>query len=316
MKTGTVLVATLFALTSFPLLARQSPPDSQPTSPTTQQDSPPGAQAQPEQPVPDNQPSSPAERPNNPAEQQGNQATSPESTQAASPASSASTEDMRPVQAQLVSKLDTQTAKTGDDIIVETKNSVKTANGTEIPKGTKLVGHIVAVQPSNGGTNSQVALQIDQAELKDGQKLPIHSEIQSIEPPVGEASASEPSGMDRPSMSGPPVGTAQPGASGSANGASQGAAGPPATPGYAPESSSGMGNAAPVAGTVVGRNGNITIKTTSVPGVLLANNAPGKQDPRMSQASGILLGAKKDVRLDGGTEMTLAVATLPGGGTQ
>jgi hypothetical protein len=58
----------------------------------------------------------------------------------------------------------------------------------------------------------------------------------------------------------------------------------------------------------VSRNGNIAIHTTSIPGVLLANNAPGQQDPRMAQASGILLGAKKDVQLDGGTEMVLGVA--------
>jgi hypothetical protein len=92
---------------------------------------------------------------------------------------------MRPVHTQLVSKLDTQTAKTGDDVVVETKASVKTADGTEIPKGSKLVGHVVAVQPSTGGTNSQVALQFDHAELEGGQNLPIHSEIRSIEPPGG-----------------------------------------------------------------------------------------------------------------------------------
>ena len=60
MKTGTALVATLFALTSIPFLGQQSPPDSQSASPAMQQSSPPGAQ--PEQPAPDNRPSSPAAR--------------------------------------------------------------------------------------------------------------------------------------------------------------------------------------------------------------------------------------------------------------
>jgi hypothetical protein len=193
--------------------------------------------------------------------------------------------------------------------VVETKASVKTVDGTEIPKGSKLVGHVVAVQPSMGGTNSQVALQFDHAELEVGQNLPIHSEIRSIEPPGGEAAANGPSGMDRGAMSGPPAGVASP------NGSVPDAGGPGAMPGYAP-GASGMGNPAPEAGTVVGRTGNITIKTTSVPGVLLANNTPGQQDPRMAQASGILLGSKKDVKLEGGTEMAVAVATVPGGGTQ
>src|ERR1019366_3756567 len=90
MKTGTALVATLFALTSIPLLGQQSPPDSQSASPAMQQSSPPGAQ--PEQPAPDNQPSSPAAQPEQ------------SSSQAASPETSAPAVDMRPVHTQLVSK--------------------------------------------------------------------------------------------------------------------------------------------------------------------------------------------------------------------
>ena len=81
--------------------------------------------------------------------------------------------------------------------------------------------------------------------------------------------------------------------------------------------SAGMGpagnGAAPAAGTIVARNGNIAIRTTSIPGVLLANNAPGQQDPRMGQSSGILLGAKQDIELDGGTQMVLGVASASGG---
>jgi hypothetical protein len=92
-ENSTALVATLFALTSIPLLGQQSPPDSQSASPAMQQSSPPGAQ--PEQPAPDNQPSSPAAQPNQP----GSQAAQPEqpSSQAASPETSAPAVDMRPV---------------------------------------------------------------------------------------------------------------------------------------------------------------------------------------------------------------------------
>ena len=63
---------------------------------------------------------------------------------------------------------------------------------------------------------------------------------------------------------------------------------------------------------MVAKNGNITIRTTSVPDVLLANNEPGQQDPRMEQASSILLGAKKDVQLEGGTPVVVALAVAPG----
>ncbi len=263
MKTGTTLVTTLFALASFPLLAQQPPPYSQPSRPATQQN-PPGAE--------------PAAGPQAPAI------------------------EMSSVNGELVSKLDSKTAKTGDSVVVQTKSSVKTADGTEIPKGSKLVGHVLAAKPSEAGDNSQVALQFDHIELKGGQSVPIHSQIQSITPAGGAASASA-SGA----MSGPPAGSSSNPSTGSA------AAGPPQSTGAG--SGAAAEKTAPAAGTVVARTGNIAIATTSVPGVLLANNAPGQQDPRMAAASSILLGAKQDIELDGGTQMVLGVATA-GAGTQ
>ena len=47
---------------------------------------------------------------------------------------------------------------------------------------------------------------------------------------------------------------------------------------------------------------------TSVPGILLANNAPGQQDPRLAKVSSILLGARRDIQLDSGTKMTIGIA--------
>jgi len=209
---------------------------------------------------------------------------------------------MSPVNGELVSMLDSKTAKTGDNVVVQTKTAVKTADGTEIPKGSKLMGHVVAVQPSGAGANSQVALQFDHIELKGGQSVPVHSQIESIAPAGGAASAS-----GSPAMNGPAAGgsSSPSGASSSrANAAPQGAAG---DPGAAPAGSGG-----PAAGTVVAKNGNIAIQTTSIPGVLLANNAPGEQDPRMAQASSILLGARKDIQLEGGTQLVVGVAAAGG----
>jgi hypothetical protein len=264
MKTRTTLVTTLFTLASFPLLAQQPPPTSQPNRPPTQQNPPgtePGAQ-------------------NSPAASQ-----------------EAPAVEMSPVNGELVSKLDSKTAKTGDSVVVQTKASAKTADGTEIPKGSKLVGRVLAAKPSGAGENSQVALEFDHIELKGGQNLPIHSQIQSIAPAGGAASTAV---SANPSTSAPNSGSRTSGAPQAAGGDS----------GAAP-----AGNAAPAAGTVVARTGNIAIATTSVPGVLLANNAPGQQDPRMAQASSILLGAKQDIQLDGGTQMVVGVSAA-GGGTQ
>ena len=64
----------------------------------------------------------------------------------------------------------------------------------------------------------------------------------------------------------------------------------------------------PAPGTVVSKQGNVAIKTTAVPGVLIATNANGQP---FSNASGALLGARQNVNLDGGTKMTLAIAEVP-----
>jgi hypothetical protein len=213
---------------------------------------------------------------------------------------------MRPVDGKLVNKLDSKTAKTGDDVVVQTESSVKTADGTEIPKGSKVVGHVVAVHPS-AGQNSQVVLQFDRAELKDGKSMPIHSEIASVAPANGDSSESAAEPM--PGATSAPAG--MPGAAGNPGGAGSTATGSPAygTPGAAATpGATGAASSSPAAGTIVSRNGNIAIRTTSIPGVLLANNAPGQQDPRMARASGFLLGASKDVQLDSGTKITLNVA--------
>jgi hypothetical protein len=274
MKTGTTLITTLFAIASFPLVAQQPSPTSQPDRPATQQN-------------PSPEPASP----NSPA---------------AGPAAPAV--EMSPVNVELVSKLNSKTAKTGDSVVVQTEASVKTADGTEIPEGSKLLGHVLGAKPSEAGGNSQVVLQFDHFELKGGQNLAVHSQIESIAPAGGEAATSGSGAMSRP----PAGGSANPSANGTNGGSmargtpQQGAGGDPG---------SAAGNAAPAAGTVVARTGNIAIATTSVPGVLLANNAPGQQDPRMAQASSILLGAKQDIQLDGGTQMVLGVTTV-GGGTQ
>jgi len=296
----TALAATIFAVASFPLLGQQMPATNssgQPTNPAaTQQSAPPGAQ------TPGEQPSSPASAPETPA---NSSAAGASAANTYTPAAQVPAADMRLVKGKLVNKLDSSTAKTGDDVVLETESSVKTADGTEIPKGSKLVGHVLAVRPA-AGQNSQVVLRFDRAELKDGKSLTIQSEIESVAPAAGSEPATTADAM--PSRDTSPMGNMQ----GQNTPGQPGAPGAAANPASAQPEAAGVGSpggGAPAAGTIVSRNGNIAIHTTAIPGVLLANNAPGQQDPRMAQASGFLLGARKDVRLDGGTKMTLNVAT-------
>lgn len=301
------MLAAILAVASYPLLAQSSQMGNPQNSPNPATEPSPSAG----QTTPDAVPDQPGSPQSTPAAQQ---ATPPAAT--ASPGTSslpaAPVAELRPVNGELVSKLDTKTAKTGDDVVVQTKASVKTADGTEIPKGTKLMGHVVAVQSSASGQNSQVALKLDHAQLDGGQNLAIQSQIQSIGATgSGNDAASSPGAASESPTSG-----AANANSGANPGSEAGAASAPGyTPGYSPKSA-GASSGAPTAGTVVARNGKIAIATTNIPDVLLANNAPGQQDPRMEQASSILLGAKKDVQLDGGTPMVIALAVAPGSGTK
>jgi hypothetical protein len=156
--------------------------------------------------------------------------------------------------------------------------------------------------------------------LKGGQSLPIHTEIQSLSPAEGEMQSGMADTM-APAPSGPPAaGSPASGGGSAARGTSSGS--PAANPALGQQQMSNGGaaatasNSGPAAGTVVARTGNIAIRTTSIPGVLLANNEPGQQDPRMAQSSGILLGAKRDIHLGGGTKVVIGVAAAganPGG---
>jgi hypothetical protein len=282
MKTANLLVLASLSLSSISLVAQQPGSSEPPPS------SPPPPAAEQQQPATQTAPST--AEPNS-------------GTAAASPAA------MSPVNGELVNTLDTKTAKTGDSIVIKTKSATTTADGTQIPKGSKLIGHVTGVKPSGAANdNSQVALQFDRAELQGGQSLPIHSEIQSVAPSDSALTSSSPSSS--PSM---PGGAPAGGASGSSMNGGNPAASATAQPPSGAQMNNGASASAnpgggPAAGTVVARTGNIAIRTTSIPGVLLAVNEPGQQDPRMAQSSGILLGAKRDVHLDEGTAVVIGVS--------
>src|SRR3954469_19850991 len=160
MKAATVIAVGLATFSSFPGTAQQ-------------QDSAPQQQQQPagQQQIP---PVASTATPHTPGQ--------PGSDAVASPAAA----QLKPVSAELVDKLDSKSAKQGDSVVVKTDENLQISQGTEIPRGSKLIGHITNVQPrGEGHENSQIAIQFDRAELKGGQTLSIESVIQSVSPAAG-----------------------------------------------------------------------------------------------------------------------------------
>lgn len=276
MKAATVIAVGLAAFSSFPSPAQQQP-EQQPQAQTGQQN--PAAGSQP----------------------------------------SAAAAQLQPVTGELVNKLDSKSAKQGDSVVVKTKEDLKFPGGADLPKGSKLVGHVTNVQArADGKENSQIAIQFDHAEMKDGQNMAIESVIQSVSPSAGTGSATDNSVPGAYSANpGVAGGTSpsSPGMSGSSSGMSPNtannhpglASNSTAQPGATDQATNG---GMPAPGSIVARNGNVAIRTTAIPGVLLANDINGLP---FTNASGMLLGARRDIHLDGGTQMVVAIAAAPQG---
>jgi hypothetical protein len=311
-RAATLVAVALATFSSFPGTAQQ-----QQDSPQQQQQQPATQQSSPIPPV------APTATPQNSTQETSQQ----NPGTAISPAAA----QLKPVSGELVDKLDSKSAKQGDSVVVKTDENLQISEGTEIPKGSKLIGHVTNVQPrGDGKENSQIAIQFDRAEIKGGKSLSIESVIQSVAP-AGDSQAM--SGISNPPGAyGSTTATVPAGGMGSTSGATSstgigssgnGSMNQSATdnrtglaskstmqPGAADQNASANAPSSPAPGSIVARNGNVAIRTTSVPGVLLANDIHGLP---FSNASGMLLGARRDVRLDEGTRFVLAVAMAPQG---
>jgi hypothetical protein len=285
-----IRILALTVIAGLPLAAQQ-----QPSSPPSQ----PSASPEPGHPQA-NQPESGSSVGSNPkAQPVPSTADSPEISNPA----------LRPVTGELENKLDTKDAKNGDAVVIKTTGTAATANGIEIPKGSRIVGHVIDVAARGaGGDNSRVTIQFDQAEIKGGQRLPILSVIQAVAPAGSNGAPESPQGgapaATGSAASGPAgqTGTGQ-AETGQATGNDTSAGGTQASP-----SAQSTAGAPPPVGTVVARKGNLAIRTTAIPGVLLVGNANGQP---FSNASGALVGAQQDVHLNDGTVMVVAIAMMP-----
>lgn len=266
------------------------------------------AAQQPGQPTPDTPQPSPSQPDTQSAPSSQPGAAVPVPSTANSP--EASNSDLRPVNGELVSKLDTKNAKNGDEVVIKTTEKTTIGSGVVLPKGSKITGHVTDVQAHDSNNpNSKVAIQFDHAEIKGGQTMPIKSVLQGLEPAAGSDSAqSSPfnTGSAPSAPTGSPSGSAAPGSSASGGGSTSSPSySSPAPTQSTTAPSQGAPSGYPTAGTVVAHQGNIDIKTTAIPGVLIASASNGQP---FSNASGALLGARQNVHLDGGTKVTLAIA--------
>ena len=198
--------------------------------------------------------------------------------------------------ATLNSSLDSKKAKPGEQITAHTTEAVKSTDGRVIlPKGTKLIGHVTqASARTNGQEQAMLAIQFDKAVLKDKQEMPLNVTIQAIAAPQQQAPSSAYGGSNT-------GGAGAPGTSPSNNPSMSGSRGArpegtPATDPYPSASSNGAPGGDPNSGGPLPSNMR---GVYGLEGVRITANANGEGT--------VLTSSAKNVHLDGGTRLLLAV---------
>lgn len=242
--------------------------------------------------------------------------------------------EMSSINGELEGKLDSKTAKVDDRVVLKTTEKVQTSDGTFIPKGSHLVGHITEVQAydrDRGG--AAIGIAFDRVELKDGQSLGIYTLIRGARAgatPTAMTSMSAADTMGAPMGGGEPMG-------GQAMGGGRGAG----LPGEAGGAVNGTGMAGGTVARTTDATGDVTgaplseqpmpmvssntsgavqlaghgdmdtnpsahqaaamralPRPTGIPGVMLSGN---------STASGLFSCSRQNIHLESGTQMQLGI---------
>ncbi len=95
-------------------------------------------------------------------------------------------QDKRPgVSAELTSKIDTKSAKVGDTVTAQTTEKTKLKDGTEVPRGAKLIGVITDVTTVKDGNGmSMLGLKFQQVVIKRDPPIAIHGGLVAVAPPA------------------------------------------------------------------------------------------------------------------------------------
>jgi len=249
--------------------------------------------------------------------------------------------EMSSISGELQTKLDSKTAKPGEEVVLKTIQKVQTSDGTIIPRGSRLIGHVTQVQAYSKGHGAAVlGIAFDRVELKGGQSVAIYTLIRGANSPASAMAigSMDGGGMGAPMGGGPMMaggqgmGGGRGGLIGGAGGAINGAgsmAGGVAGAGAGDVGSVGDRTAATTstiddqAGAGLGATETGAVQTAGHGDANLATGAhaaaaaravphptgiPGVMLSGSSSASGLFISAGKgNIQFDGGTQMQLGI---------
>ncbi len=94
----------------------------------------------------------------------------------------AAADQMVPAQAALKTTIDARKEQPGGDFAAVLTQKVRLKDGTELPKGTTLMGKVETDSLQSSG-KSTLTLNFTEAKLKDGKQVPIKATIVGVAPP-------------------------------------------------------------------------------------------------------------------------------------
>lgn len=213
-------------------------------------------------------------------------------TPANTPASSSAIPPGTIIPAELAKSVDARKVKMGDEFVARISQDMLSLGQVVLPRGSKIIGHITSAKGRDkGDTQSQLGLAFDKIVLKD-REIPLNASIQALGAPMDYQSTNAMS----EAQNGPPSGSS--GYPGAPGGMTQ-----PGTP-PSPSSAGNMGNYP---------NANSNPPSASASHGPVPTNAQGVQGiSDLSLSSGpqgsVVTSEKRNVKLDGGTQLLLRVS--------
>ncbi|MGA1984284.1 MAG: hypothetical protein ABSG84_17685 [Acidobacteriaceae bacterium] len=223
------------------------------------------------------------------------------------------------VETELTSRLDSRNAAAGQPVTAKTLEPAKLADGTALPRGTRLDGHVIRAQAhTQDQPYAMLSISFDRAELKNGQSVALRSEIRMVAPPASVATtASVPMMADQQAA---PVGAGTTAGGGVGTGGARSGAGAGGGISAGPMQSVGQTAATTLGGaadgrapvevaadtpgvvTQAGETASAAPRSTALPGVVISTAGAG-------DASGILMASGRNISLDTGCRITLGLIT-------
>ncbi|HEY6447271.1 MAG TPA: hypothetical protein VIY53_12490 [Acidobacteriaceae bacterium] len=240
-------------------------------------------------------------------------------------------EEATQVSVELSKGIDSRSSRPGQEVTAKIVAEARLADGATLPKGSKLVGHITAVQPSTReNPNGQIAVLFDHGVARDGHPIPVHALLLGMRMPPHATpppmSGTDVTGMGRGGMATP--GMAGAGANGpgagidgpGVNGGPPSGTSPESAPGSGPASGPGPVNMPPASSSIASAPGASVGPAGSVaglPGVTWGNVAVGANGANSAANAGppppgsptavLFNGQGRNVTIDGGAQMVFAV---------